>query len=122
MPANSSEVFSIFNTLKLTLLIVVPLGVLISLIYHFKTKTDKEIKTGLVDNQLLKEQMAQIAKQKLAEREQEIKDAETEKLSTEEIRKKLESERDDYPEFNPVIPLRDLQDDELVSEEKQGED
>ena len=121
MPDNSNDALSVFNTLKLTLLIVVPLGILIALIFHFKTKTDNEIKTGLVDNQLFKEHMAQIAKQKLAEREQEIKDAETEKLSAEEIRKKLESEREDYPDFNQVIPLRDLQDDEPVSEEKQGE-
>lgn len=121
MPDNSNDALSVFNTLKLTLLIVVPLGILIALIFHFKTKTDNEIKTGLADNQLFKEHMAQIAKQKLAEREQEIKDAETEKLSAEEIRKKLESEREDYPDFNQVIPLRDLQDDEPVSEEKQGE-
>lgn len=118
MPGNSDDVFSVFNTLKLTLLITVPLGVLIALIYHFKTKVDNEVKTGLVDNQILKEQMAQIAKQKLAEREQQVIDAQTAKLPPAEIRKKLESEREDYPEYNPVIPLRDLYDDESVSEEK----
>jgi hypothetical protein len=118
LPANSDDALSVFNTLKLTLLIVIPLGVLLALIFHFKTKADKEVKAGLVDNQLLKEQMAQIAKQKLAEREQEIKDAETVKLPPDEIRKKLESEREDYPEYNPVIPLHDLYDDESVPEEK----
>jgi predicted Holliday junction resolvase-like endonuclease len=118
LPDNSNDALSIFNTLKLTLLIVFPLGVLMALIFHFKTKADQEVKAGLIDNQLLKEQMAQIAKQKLAEREQEIKDAETVKLPPEEIRKKLESEREVYPDFNPVIPLHDLDDDESVSEEK----
>ena len=114
----SGDPMAIFHELKLVLLIIIPLGVLFALIYHFKTKAQSEIKEGIVDSDLMKEQMEKAAQEKLSQREKKVDLSGKPRLTPDEIRKKIESEREEYPEFNPIIPLQDLEDDEQESEEK----
>ena len=107
-----TEGFDLIQTLKLTLLISVPLGILLGLIYYFRVRSDQMTSGKIMDVEILKEEMARIAEEKKAYR---IEQAELEnkpKLDKEEIQKEFEKERGEFDEFELIEPLKDLTEEE----------
>lgn len=102
----------IIKTLKLTLLVIIPIGILTALIYYFKNKSLKD-KIEQVDKMTsIKDDMEKLAEDKKLERIDKPNPEETSKLDKDEIRKEIESKRQDFDEHELTTPLMDLSDEE----------
>lgn len=111
------EAFQIFETLKLTFLIAIPVCILSAIIFYFKNKAEKEKKANAVDLDAMKEEMDNLAVEKKSQRIQEPEVEEKPQLEPKEIRREIESKREDFDEFELVTPLIDLTDEDETEDE-----
>ena len=118
----------LFEKLKMTALLIIPLGVLIALIFYFKNKALSETVAHEIDLDSLKEEMLQLAETKKAQRVDPVISEEKPMLDTQEDQHEIENERGDFDEFELVAPLMDFEDIESetmnsdVNEEKNVQD
>lgn len=113
------EAFQVFETLKLTLIIAIPVCILTAIIFYFQNKAQKEASACTVDIDAMKEEMESLAAEKKAQRIQEPEVEKKPKLEVKEIRREIESKREDFEEFELVAPLIDLTEED--ESENEGE-
>ena len=106
------DVFQVFETLKLTLLIVIPIGVLTGIIFYFKNKALKEENAELDKIASLKDEMEKLAEEKKKQRIHQPEFENKPQLNKDDIRKEIENKREDFDEFELITPLTDLTDQE----------
>ncbi len=112
-----NEAFQIFETLKLTLVIAIPVCILTAIIFYFKNKAQKEANDIGVDVDAMKEEMENLADEKKAQRIQEPEVEKKPQLEPKEISREIESKREDFEEFELVTPLIDLSDEDETEDE-----
>lgn len=100
----------LFEKLKLTALLLIPLGILIALIFHFKNKATEDNRANEIDLASLKEDMLELANAKKAQRIESVENEDKPKLDSDEVRAEIESKREDFEEYELVSPLTDLED------------
>ena len=106
----SDGALELFEKLKLTALLLIPLGILISLIYHFKNKAVTNTKASDSELGILEDEMKLLAQAKKAQRIEPVFSDVKPKLDSDEIRNQIESKREEFDELELVSPLIDLQD------------
>ncbi|MCD6217850.1 hypothetical protein J7L05_08325 [bacterium] len=111
------EAFQVFETLKLTFIIAIPVCILAAIIFYFNNKAQKEASVGGVDVDAMRKEMENLAEEKKAQRIQEPEVEEKPKLEAKEIRREIESKREDFEEFELVTPLIDLADEDEIENE-----
>ncbi len=110
-------VFKVFETLQLTLLIVIPVGILAGVIFYFQNKARREENSELDKIASLKDEMEKLAEEKKTQRIEQPEVENKPQLDNDEIRREIESKRKDFDEFELTTPLSDLTDEEDIGNE-----
>ena len=103
------------QTIKIAVLTAIPIVVFVGVWIYLKNQMENEKPPLSKSMEALDEKILIIAKDKIAQREQQPQTALEHQLDKNEIEQKIKAERQEYDEFELVEPLEDLRN----SDEKQ---
>ena len=105
----AERTIDLVEIIKVALIVAIPTALLLMVVSFFLKGRNRDIKeSDPVEMAIMKESMMAIAKEKISQREKEPDTDNPQKLETEEVRKKIEEERDEYDEFELIEPIEEL--------------